>query len=93
MVLRKVISVFTLVAASLLDAPSANAKAFYISGSSNRISGGTSCDDPLSELLSTVGEGNGLNLSNVAVDALAPLAFDKSGAARPASGPWNVGPF
>jgi hypothetical protein len=89
MVLRKVISVFTLVVASLLGAPSANAKAFHISGSSNR----TSCDDPLSELLSTVGEGNGLNLSNVAVDALAPLAFDKSGAARPASGPWNVGPF
>ena len=42
--------------------------------------------------LSTVGQGNGINLSELAVDDLAPLAFDKNGAARPASGPWNVGP-
>jgi hypothetical protein len=45
------------------------------------------------DLLYTVGEGNGLNLSELAVDDLAPLAFDKNGNARPASGPWNVGPF
>jgi hypothetical protein len=49
--------------------------------------------DPELELLATVGEGNGLNLSDLAVDDLAPLAFDKNGAPRPASGPWNVGPF
>jgi hypothetical protein len=49
--------------------------------------------DPELQLLSTVGEGNGLNLSDFAVDALAPLALDMNGAARPASGPWNVGPF
>jgi hypothetical protein len=45
------------------------------------------------DLLYTVGEGNGINLSELAVDDLAPLAFDKNGVARPASGPWNVGPF
>ena len=45
------------------------------------------------DLLYTVGEGNGLNLSELAVDGLASLAFDKNGVARPASGPWNVGPF
>jgi len=49
--------------------------------------------EPDLELLYTVGEGNGLNLSEVAVNDLAPLAFDKNGAERPASGPWNVGPF
>jgi hypothetical protein len=49
--------------------------------------------DPEFELLSTVGQGNGLNLSDLAVDELAPLALDKNGVARPASGPWNVGPF
>jgi hypothetical protein len=52
----------------------------------------TSKDDDL-ELLSTVGEGNGLNLSELAVGDLAPLAFDRNGAPRPTSGPWNVGPF
>jgi len=45
------------------------------------------------EYLSTVGQGNGINLSELAVDDLAPLAFDKKGAARPASGPWNIGPY
>jgi hypothetical protein len=49
--------------------------------------------DPELALLTTVGEGNGINLSEIAVDDLAPLAFDKNGVARPASGPWNVGPF
>src|ERR1700747_3102973 len=48
MILRKVISVLTLVTASLLGVASANAKVFYISGSSNRTSGGTSCSDALS---------------------------------------------
>jgi len=45
------------------------------------------------ELLTTVGEGNGINLSELAVDELAPLALDKNGVARPTAGPWNVGPF
>jgi len=49
--------------------------------------------DPEFEILYTVGEGNGLNLSELALDELAPLAFGINGAARPASGPWNVGPF
>ena len=49
--------------------------------------------DPELELLATVGQGNGLNLSELAVDELAPLAFDMNGNPRPASGPWNVGPF
>jgi hypothetical protein len=49
--------------------------------------------DPEFDLLATVGEGNGLNLSEIAVNELAPLAFDKNGAPRPASGPWNIGPF
>jgi hypothetical protein len=49
--------------------------------------------DPELELLASVGQGNGLNLIDIAVDALAPLALDLSGASRPASGPWNVGPF
>jgi hypothetical protein len=49
--------------------------------------------DPELELLATVGEGNGLNLSELAVDDLAPLAFDINGAPRPASGPWNIGPY
>ena len=48
MILRKVISVFALVAASLFGVASANAKAFYISGSSNRTNGGGSCGDALS---------------------------------------------
>jgi hypothetical protein len=49
--------------------------------------------EPDLELLYTVGEGNGLNLSELAVEDLAPLASDMNGAARPAAGPWNVGPF
>jgi hypothetical protein len=49
--------------------------------------------DPETELFATVGQGNGLNLTDIAVDDLAALAFDKNGVARPASGPWNVGPF
>jgi hypothetical protein len=49
--------------------------------------------EPDLELLYTVGEGNGLNLSDLAVDDLAPLALSMNGSARPASGPWNVGPF
>jgi hypothetical protein len=49
--------------------------------------------DPELQLLETVGEGNGLNLSDVAVADLAPLALNKNGEARPAAGPWNVGPF
>lgn len=49
--------------------------------------------EPDLELLYTVGEGNGLNLSDLAVDDLAPLALGMDGVARPASGPWNVGPF
>src|ERR1051326_1408256 len=48
MVLRKVLGVFLVFAASLVGVASANAKAFYISGSSNRTSGGTSCSDALS---------------------------------------------
>src|SRR6266436_7255273 len=48
MVLRKVVSVFALVAASLFGVASANAKAFYISGTSSRTTGGTSCSDTLS---------------------------------------------
>jgi hypothetical protein len=49
-------------------------------------------DSELDPLLA-VGEGNGLNLSELAVDALAPLAINKNGVPRPPSGPWNVGPF
>jgi hypothetical protein len=49
--------------------------------------------DPEMELLTTVGQGNGMNLSELAVDDLAPLALDRNGQPRPASGPWNVGPF
>src|SRR5579859_2692649 len=49
--------------------------------------------DPSLALLATVGEGNGINLSDIAVDDLAPLAFDKNGVARPAAGPWNIGPY
>src|SRR5882672_4640857 len=49
MVLRKVVSVFALVAASLFGVASANAKAFYISGtSSSSTSAGSSCSNPLS---------------------------------------------
>src|ERR1700756_166431 len=48
MVLRKVISVLALVAASMFGAASANAKVFYISGSSTRTSGGSSCSNALS---------------------------------------------
>jgi hypothetical protein len=49
--------------------------------------------DPGLDLLYTVGEGNGINLTDIASDGLAPLAFDKNGVQRPVSGPWNVGPF
>ena len=49
--------------------------------------------DPEFELLYTVGEGNGLNLSDLAVGDLAPLAVGINGAPRPTAGPWNVGPF
>jgi len=49
--------------------------------------------DPELELLVTVGEGNGVNLSDLAVDELAGLAIGKDGAPRPTAGPWNVGPF
>jgi len=49
--------------------------------------------DPEFELLYTVGEGNGLNLSDLAVDDLAPLAVGINGTPRPTAGPWNVGPF
>jgi len=49
MVLRKVVSVFALAAASLFGVASANAKAFYISGtSSSSTSAGTSCSNALS---------------------------------------------
>jgi hypothetical protein len=49
--------------------------------------------DPEFALLYSVGEGNGLNLSDLAVGDLAPLAVGMNGAPRPAAGPWNVGPF
>src|SRR6267142_1556413 len=49
--------------------------------------------DPEFALLYTVGEGNGLNLSDLAVGDLSPLAVGINGAPRPAAGPWNVGPF
>jgi hypothetical protein len=49
--------------------------------------------DPEFALLYTVGEGNGLNLSDLAVGDLAPLAVGMNGAPRPTAGPWNVGPF
>jgi hypothetical protein len=49
--------------------------------------------DPTLQFLSTVGVGNGLNLSDIATGELAGLALDKNGAPRPTSGPWNVGPF
>jgi hypothetical protein len=49
--------------------------------------------DPEFALLYATGEGQGLNLSDLAVGDLAPLAFDSNGAARPVSGPWNIGPF
>src|SRR5258708_13087757 len=48
MILRKVISVFTLAAASLLGATSANAKVFYVAQNSSRTTGGASCSDALS---------------------------------------------
>lgn len=49
--------------------------------------------DPEIAMLATVGEGNGINLSDLAVDDLAALALNKDGVARPTAGPWNVGPF
>lgn len=49
--------------------------------------------DPEFELLYSAGVGTGLNLSDLAVDELAPLAVGMTGVPRPASGPWNVGPF
>lgn len=49
--------------------------------------------DPEFALLYTVGEGNGLNLSDLAVNDLAPLAIGITGIPRPTAGPWNVGPF
>jgi hypothetical protein len=49
--------------------------------------------DPEMELFATVGEGNGINLSDIAVGDLAPLALDQNGKPRPTAGPWNVGPF
>jgi hypothetical protein len=48
MVYRKVLGALLLLAASLVGAASANAKVFYVSGSSNRTSGGSSCSDALS---------------------------------------------
>src|SRR5258705_12880799 len=49
MVLRKVVSVFALVAVSLFGVASANAKAFYISGtSSSSTAAGSSCSTPRS---------------------------------------------
>jgi hypothetical protein len=42
--------------------------------------------------LTAAGIGQGLNLTDIAVDDLAPLATDQNGAARPLSGPWNIGP-
>src|SRR5438270_4206282 len=48
MVLRKVISVFALVAVCMFGAASAHAKTFYIAGNSSRTTGGTSCSDALS---------------------------------------------
>ena len=44
------------------------------------------------DYLATLGVGQGLNLSEIAKDDLAPLAMDKNGVARPISGPWNIGP-
>jgi hypothetical protein len=49
--------------------------------------------DPTLQFLSSVSVGDGLNLIDIATGDLAGLAFDKNGAPRPASGPWNVGPF
>jgi hypothetical protein len=49
--------------------------------------------DPEFVPLYATGQGQGLNLSDLAVGDLAPLAFDSNGVARPASGPWNIGPF
>jgi len=43
--------------------------------------------------LAAGGVGQGLNLSEIAVDDLAPLALDKNGTPRPLSGPWNIGPY
>ena len=43
--------------------------------------------------LIAAGIGQGLNLSDIAVDELAPLAQDQNGAARPLNGPWNIGPY
>jgi Legume lectin domain len=37
--------------------------------------------------------GAGANLSSKATGALAPLAFDKNGVARPATGNWDIGAF
>jgi hypothetical protein len=48
MSVRKAISVFILGAALLFGATSANGKAFYVSGNSNRTVGGGSCGDALS---------------------------------------------
>lgn len=45
------------------------------------------------DYLTTVGVGNGLNLSEIATGELAPLALDKNGKERPAAGPWNIGPY
>jgi hypothetical protein len=49
--------------------------------------------DPEFELLTTVGQGNGMNLSDLATDELAGIVLDKNGNPRPTAGPWNVGPF
>src|SRR3981081_3819591 len=48
MVLRKFVTMFALVAASLFGVASANAKDLYIAGNSSRTSAGTSCSNALS---------------------------------------------
>src|SRR5262249_18418388 len=51
--------------------------------------------DPEFELLTAVGQGNGMNLSDLAdsSEELAGINLDMNGNPRPTAGPWNVGPF
>lgn len=49
--------------------------------------------DPEFEMLYTVGQGNGMNLSEMASDELEGINLDMNGNPRPTAGPWNVGPF
>lgn len=77
---------------ALADASTTSPEGASDSVNLNVVSSETVSDSELG-LLTTVGEGNGINLSELATGDLAPLALDRNGKPRPASGPWNVGPY